>query len=91
MKIAEFEKILKDTIDKRITIRKNPNATDVAGVYIDDTYLHTAVPSENIYKERSKKHCDIYGTPFRGIDETLEILKYRYNEYINGSNGLGGE
>lgn len=78
MRIAEFEKQIQDLYDERLNIRINPNADDIAGVYLGDEYLGVAVPPHQIFEESNADHCDINKVPYRTIDQALEVIKYKY-------------
>lgn len=65
MKIKDFEKHIQDTIDKRLSIRINPNHDDIAGVYLDEVYLGVAVPPKVIKTQIDPNYTDIHGHAYR--------------------------
>lgn len=86
MRIAEFEKLIQGQYDERMNIRVNPNADDIAGVYVGDEYLGVAVPPQEIKTVKDDDYCDIYGTPYRTVEEALETIKNVYAKKYGGEN-----
>lgn len=75
MTILEFEAKIKREIDKRLTIKRNPNHSDISGVYINDIYLGVAVPPNEIMPKRSDFYMDTHGYPYRGVEEAMKDIK----------------
>lgn len=87
MLTAEFEKYIQKTIDSRLNIRANPNATDIAGVYVGNDYIGVAVPPEKIYQLNKSTYVDATGYPYRNIKQAVEAIKIKLLKYesINDS------
>lgn len=75
MLITEFEKKIQKEIDADLTIRINPNAEDIAGVYYKGVYIGVAVPPQEIHQEHSPKYTDRNGYPYRSITQAEDIIK----------------
>lgn len=75
MTTKDFEKKIQDEIDPNLTIRINPNADDIAGVYFNDIYLGVAVPPNEIHKEMSMQRTDATGTPYKTLDFAYDVIK----------------
>jgi len=75
MKIKDFQTKIQEEIDPELTIRTNPNAKDIAGVYYKDIYIGVAVPPEEIYEEVSRTRVDALGMPYKTIDFAYDMIK----------------
>ena len=75
MKTSDFEKEIQETIDKDLSVRVNPNAKDIAGVYYKDLYLSVAIPPEEIKDELDSSYRDDAGYPYKHKALALELIK----------------
>lgn len=75
MKIKDFEAEIQKEIDPDLTIRTNPNAKDIAGVYYKENYIGVAVPPEEIYEEVSMQRVDALGVPYKNISFAKDVIK----------------
>jgi len=74
MFITDFEKKIQEEIHPELTIRVNPNSDDIAGVYLNDTYMGIALPPQEIREEFSPKYVDRRGSPYRCVQQALDII-----------------
>ena len=81
MQITDFEKQIKKDIDPDLSIRINPNAEDIAGVYYKEAYIGVAVPPVEIHEEFKPKYCDSNNYPYRNISTALEFIKGKVNKF----------
>lgn len=86
MNIQDFEAKIQAEIDPELTVRPNPNADDIAGVYWKDLYISVAVPSGEIREEYSKDYTDKLGHPYRSIDMAVEQIKGKLPKFQNPEN-----
>ena len=75
MTIEDFEKKIQNEIDTDLSIRVNPNAEDIAGVYYKDIYVGVAVPPKEIYEELSMSRTDAVGQPYKTIDFAFDLIE----------------
>lgn len=75
MKIKDFEAQIQKDFDKDLTIRTNPNHSDIAGVYWKDIYIGVSLPPEEIHKNIVGDYKDSIGVPYKNIDLALEFIK----------------
>lgn len=75
MNIQDFEAKIQQEINPELTVRINPNADDIAGVYWRDCYISVAVPSKDIREEFSKDYTDKMGYPYRSLPMAMEQIK----------------
>lgn len=81
MLIADFEQKLKDEINEDLTVRVNPNADDIAGVYWREAYLGVAVPSKEIHETFNPKYVDRNGYPYRSYVQAIELVKGKLSKF----------
>jgi len=81
MKTTDFEKQIQKDIDKDLSIRINPNATDIAGVYYKDLYIGVAVPPETIKEEIDRGYTDRVGVPYKSIGMALDFINGKLPKY----------
>ncbi len=81
MNIKDFEKKIQTEIDKDLTIRTNPNAADIAGVYWKDTYIGVAVPPLEIKEKIDTGYADSIGYPYKSIDLAEDFIKGKLTKY----------
>lgn len=81
MKIKDFEKQIQKDIDKDLSIRVNPNAKDVAGVYWKDTYIYVALPSEEIREEYDPNYRDDMGHPYKNVSLAIDFINGKLAKY----------
>lgn len=86
MKIQEFEKKIQEEIDSELTVRPNPNADDIAGVYWRDLYISVAVPSGEIREEYSKDYTDNLGHPYRNIQMAMDQIAGKLPKFQDPEN-----
>ena len=70
MTIQELELELK-SINPDFSIRINPNATEIAGLYWKDYCAYIAMPAKEIFRERREDYRDEYGHIHRSADEVI--------------------
>lgn len=75
MKTIDFEKQIQQDIDKDLSIRINPNAEDIAGVYYKDVFIGVSVPPQEIREEFNSGYTDDTGHPYKHIPLALEFIK----------------
>lgn len=75
MTIKNFEAKIQAEINPDLTIRINPNADDIAGVYYQNVYIGVAVPPLEIRETPSEKYHDRLGHPYRTIQQAEDIIK----------------
>lgn len=81
MLITEFEKKIQDEVDAELTIRINPNADDIAGVYYKGVYMGIALPPQEIREEFNPKYCDSRNAPYRSVQMALDIIKGKLTKF----------
>jgi hypothetical protein len=81
MTITDFEKKIQEEIHPDLTIRINPNSDDIAGVYLNNTYMGIAVPPQEIREEFSPKYTDKRGAPYRCIQQAEDIIKGKLTKF----------
>jgi hypothetical protein len=81
MIIKDFEKKIQDEIHADITIRINPNSDDIAGVYLNDTYMGIALPPQEIHEEFSPKYVDRRGSPYRTMQQAEDIIRGKLTKF----------
>lgn len=81
MNIKDFEKKIQTEIDSELTIRTNPNADDIAGVYYKDTYIGVAVPPLEIKESVDSGYTDSIGYPYKSIDLAEDFIKGKLPKY----------
>lgn len=81
MLITEFEQKIKNEIDEDLSIRVNPNADDIAGVYYKNFYMGISVPSQEIKESFSEKYCDRMGHPYRSIEQAEGIIRGKITKF----------
>jgi hypothetical protein len=81
MLITEFEQKIKNEIDQDLSIRINPNADDIAGIYYKDFYMGIAVPSKEIHETPSEKYCDRMGHQYRSIEQAEGIIRGKITKF----------
>lgn len=74
MKTTDFEKKLQKELDPDITIRVNPNHSDIVGVYWKEHYLSVSVPPEEIKEEVDKGYTDKIGYPYKSRPMAEELV-----------------
>lgn len=74
MLITEFEKKIQVEINPALSIRVNPNADDIAGVYYENMYMGIALPPQEIKDEFSEKYHDKKGYPYRTMSQAVDII-----------------
>jgi hypothetical protein len=74
MKIKDFEERIQKEIDSELTIRTNPNAKDIAGVYYKEHFIGVSVPPEEIFEEISATRVDALGVPYKTIDFAFGLI-----------------
>lgn len=74
MLITDFEKKIQQEINPDLTIRINPNADDIAGVYYKGVYMGIALPPQEIREEYNPKYCDSRNYPYRSVQMALDII-----------------
>lgn len=74
MSIEDFEKVIQEEINADLTIRTNPNASDIAGVYFKEHFIGVSVPPKEIHKEVSMQRTDALGHPYKTIDFAKELI-----------------
>jgi hypothetical protein len=75
MLIPDYELQLQQEVDPIINFRQNPGNLDIVGIYYGDVYTETAIPSKEIFEERSQSYCDNFGYPHRGSIEATQRIK----------------
>jgi len=75
MKITEFEEKIQKEVDPDLSVRVNPNAPDIAGIYYKEAYCSVAVPPDEIREEPDKNYMDKMGHQYRTIDQAINLLK----------------
>jgi hypothetical protein len=75
MLIKDFEEKIKKEIDPELSIRTNPNAKDIAGVYYKKIFIGVSVPPEEIFEEVSMSRRDAFGVPYKSIDFAFDLIK----------------
>jgi len=81
MTIKDFEKKIQAEIHPDITIRINPNSEDIAGVYLNNTYMGIALPPQEIQEMFSSKYVDSRGAPYRCIEQAEAIIKGKLTKF----------
>ena len=81
MLIKDFVAKIQSEIDKDLTIRTNPNATDIAGVYYKDTYIGVAVPPVEIRETVDSGYTDSIGYPYKSIQLAEDFIKGKLTKY----------
>lgn len=81
MLITEFEKKIQDEINSDLSIRVNPNADDIAGIYYKGVYMGISVPSQEIKDTFSEKYCDRMGHPYRSIEQAEGIIRGKITKF----------
>jgi hypothetical protein len=81
MLITDFEKKIKDEIHPDLSIRINPNADDIAGVYLNNTYMGIALPPQEIRDEFNPKYADHRGSPYRSIQQALDLINGKLTKF----------
>lgn len=74
MKTTDFEKKIQKEIDKDLTIRVNPNAKDIAGVYWKEYFIGVSVPPEEIREEADKGYTDAIGHPYKHVQLAEDFI-----------------
>lgn len=75
MTTKEFESYIQREIDSALTIRVNPNADDIAGVYWNDAYTGVSVAPQEVREEFDKSYTDKMGYPYRSTTQTAELIR----------------
>lgn len=86
MQIKDFEVKIQSEIDPELSIRVNPNADDIAGVYWRDVYISVAIPSNDIREDFSKDYTDKMGYPYRSIGMAMEQIKGKLPKFQDPEN-----
>lgn len=86
MQIQDFEKKIQKEIDSELSIRPNPNADDIAGVYWKDLYISVALPPQEIREVYSKDYTDKMGAPYRSIDMAMDHIKAKLTKFQDPEN-----
>jgi len=81
MKIKDFEKKIQDKFDKTLTIKTNPNAKDIAGVYWGEIYLGVSVPPVEIREEIDVNYIDGIGQPYKNIKLAEDFIVGKLEKY----------
>lgn len=81
MLITEFEKKIQEEINAELSIRINPNADDIAGVYYKNFYMGISVPPQEIREEFSEKYHDRMGHPYRSIEQVEGIINGKITKF----------
>ena len=79
----EFEQKLKKEVSPKINFRANKQNTDICGIYYDDIYTETAIPSGEIHPERNPNYTDLFGYAHRGSIEATERVKGFVDKFEN--------
>lgn len=75
LSIKDFQKKIQKEIDKDLTIKTNPNAKDIAGVYYKGNFIGVSVPPKEIHEEISTSRVDAMGQPYKTIGFAEELIK----------------
>jgi len=81
MKTIDFEKEIQKDIDTNLSIRTNPNATDIAGVYYKDVYIGVSVPPVDIKKEHDSNYTDRIGVPYKNKDMAIAFIHGKLEKF----------
>lgn len=81
MQITDFEKKIQEEIHPDLSIRVNPNADDIAGVYYQGVYMGVAIPAQEIRDTFSEKYTDRMGHPYRSIEQAEAIIKGKLTKF----------
>lgn len=81
MKITDFEKEIQRDIDADLSIRVNPNHSDIAGVYWKEHYLGVAVPPKEIKEALDPAYKDGIGYPYKNIQLALDQINGKLAKY----------
>lgn len=81
MLTTDFELKIQKEIDKDLTIKTNPNADDIAGVYYQNVYIGVAVPPKEIFEEFREKYQDRLGHPYRSISQAEAIIQGKLTKF----------
>ena len=81
MLTTEFEKKIQEEINSDLTIRINPNAEDIAGVYYQNVYMGISVPPQEIKDTFSEKYCDNKGYPYRSIELAEGLIRGKITKF----------
>jgi len=81
MQTKDFEKQLQEEVDGEITIRTNPNHSDIAGVYWKNFYLGVAVPPTEIRDKHDEGYRDSIGYPYKTKQVALDLVKGQFKKF----------
>lgn len=81
MLITQFEKKIQEEINSDLTIKINPNADDIAGVYYKNVYMGIAIPAQEIHETFSEKYVDRMGHPYRTIGQAEDIIRGKVTKF----------
>lgn len=86
MTTKEFEVKIQQEIDPELTVRVNPNADDIAGVYWREVYISVAVPSGDIQEEFNRDYTDKMGYPYRSVQMAIDQIKGKLPKFQDPEN-----
>lgn len=75
MKIEDYEKQIQKEIDPDLTIKVNPNHTDIAGVYWQDIFIGVSVPPVEIKETLEPSYVDGVGYPYKNVQLATDLIK----------------
>lgn len=75
MQIKDFEKKIQKEIDPDLSVRTNPKADDIAGVYYKDVFIGVSVPPVEIKEDIDKGYTDGIGYPYKNIAMAENFIK----------------
>lgn len=81
MLITQFEKKIQEEINPDLTIKVNPNADDIAGIYYKNVYMGIAVPAQEIRETFSEKYTDRMGHPYRSMEQAEGIIRGKITKF----------
>lgn len=81
MKTTDFEKKIQKEIDPDLSIRVNPNAEDIAGVYWNDIFIGVSVPPKEIREKLDPSYLDGIGYPYKDRVLAEEFIRGKLAKY----------
>ena len=81
MLITQFEKKIQEEINPDLTIKVNPNADDIAGIYYKNVYMGIAIPPQEIHETFSEKYVDRMGHAYRTTEQAEGIIRGKITKF----------